>query len=140
MKLKRNALLLICFFACSFMLAADPANGQKKIAQDFFGGANQPYAELVDEENDDLYFLGKTDLLFCPTYFNPRQEFEHWVFEKELPNLDDFDLADDIDFRSCDDTNGGSYTILKSGEVILIKKAGRNYMKFSFKEKFSANL
>lgn len=35
MKLKRNALLLICFFACSFMLAADPANGQKKIAQDF---------------------------------------------------------------------------------------------------------
>ena len=140
MKLKRNALLLICFFACSFMLAADPANGQKKIAQNFFGAANQPYAELVDEENDDLYFLGKTDLLFCPTYFNPRQEFEHWVFEKELPNLDDFDLADDIDFRSCDDTNGGSYTILKSGGVILIKKAGRNYMKFSFKEKFSANL
>ena len=74
---------------------------------------------MVDEENDDLYFLGKTDLLFCSTYFNPRQEFEHWVFEKELPNLDDFDLADDIDFRSCDDTNGGSYTILKSGGVIL---------------------
>ena len=49
MKLKRNALLLICFFACSFMLAADPANGQKKIAQNFFGAANQPYAELVYE-------------------------------------------------------------------------------------------
>ena len=57
-----------------------------------------------------------------------------------LHNLDDFNVADDIDFRSCDDTNGGSYTILKSGGVILIKKAGRNYMKFSFKEKFSANL
>ncbi len=135
MSIKTKATLLICTLLCSFIFAAKSSNGGiKKIANDFFKSSSQSYVELKDVENDDLYFLGKNDLIFYPAYLNPNQDYEHWIFEKKIPSLDGVDLDDDIDFRSCRDASGNYHMILKSGKTIFIKQKDASYLKFSMKK------
>ena len=100
----------------------------------FFDADRQKYIELVDEENGDLYFFGKTDLLVYPTLGNDLR-FEHYEFAGDFSSLDDFDLDDDMDFRSFENS---SYTALKSGKSIMLRKESGNYSKFTFKETLSA--
>ena len=131
---KMRVLALVFILACSMVFAVNSKNGQdvKNDIKKFFGV--REYAELVDEENDDVYFLGGTDLFVYPTLSSGRS-YGHYVFEKEYSSLDDIRLDGEMDYRSF---VGSPYTILKAGKSLVLRKAEGNYFLYNFKENLSA--
>ena len=127
---KMRVLALVFILACSMVFAGNSKNDQD--IKKFFGV--REYAELVDEENDDVYFLGGTDLFVYPTLSSGRS-YGHYVFEKEYSSLDDIRLDGEMDYRSF---VGSSYTILKAGKSLVLRKAEGKYFLYSFKENLSA--
>ena len=131
---KMRVLALVFILACSMVFAGNSKNGQdvKNDIKKFFGV--REYAELVDEENDDVYFLGRTDLFVYPTLSSGRS-YGYYVFEKEYSSLDDIRLDGEMDYRSF---VGSPYTILKAGKSLVLRKAEGKYFLYNFKENLSA--
>ena len=129
-----RVLALVFILACSMVFAGNSKNGQdvKNDIKKFFGV--REYAELVDEENDDVYFLGRTDLFVYPTLSSGRS-YGHYVIEKEYSSLDDIRLDGKMDYRSF---VGSPYTILKAGKSLVLRKAEGKYFSYNFKENLSA--
>ena len=121
---KMRVLALVFILACSMVFAGNSKNGQdvKNDIKKFFGV--REYAELVDEENDDVYFLGRTDLFVYPTLSSGRS-YGHYVFEKEYSSLDDIRLDGEMDYR-------------KAGKSLVLRKAEGKYFLYNFKENLSA--
>ena len=130
---KMKVLGLVLILAFSMASAGSSKNSQdvKNAVKKFFGV--REYAELVDEENDDVYFLGRTDLFVYPTLSSGRS-YGHYVFEKEYSSLDDIRLDGEMDYRSF---VGSSYTILKAGKSLVLRKAEGQYFRYNFKENLS---
>jgi hypothetical protein len=130
---KMKVLGLVVVLAGS-MACAGSKNGEdvKNAVKKFFGV--REYAELVDEENDDVYFLGRADLFVYPTLSFGRS-YGHYVFEKEYSSLDDIRLDGEMDYRSF---VGSPYTILKAGKSMVLRKAEGKYFSYNFKENLSA--
>lgn len=131
---KMNVLSLVLILAGSMAFAGSSKNSQdvKNAVKKFFD--KREYAELVDEENDDVYFLGRADLFVYPT-LSSGLRYEHYVFEKEYSSLDEVPLDGEMDYRSF---VGSPYTILKAGKVLVLRKAEGKYFRYNFKESLSA--
>ena len=114
--------------------AGSSKDGQnvKSAVKKFFD--KREYVELVDEENDDVYFIGKGDLFLYPT-LDGGLRYGHYVFEKEYSSLDEINIGDDLDFRSFVDS---PLTVLKAGKSLVLRKADGRYFKYDFKEILTA--
>lgn len=131
---KMKILGLVFFLAASVAFAGSSKDGQnvKGAVKKFFD--KREYVELVDEENDDVYFIGKGDLFLYPT-LDGGLRYGHYVFEKEYSSLDDIRLDGEMDYRSFVDS---PYTILKAGKSMVLRKAEGKYFLYNFKENLSA--
>lgn len=131
---KVKVLGLVFFLAGSMAFAGGSKDSQdvKNSIKKFFD--KREYDELVDEENDDVYFIGKDHLFVYPT-INGGLRYGHYVFEKEYSSLDDVHLDGEMDFRSFVDS---PYTVLKAGKSLVLRKADGRYFKYEFKENLSA--
>ena len=130
---KMKVLGLVLILAFSMASAGSSKNSQdvKNAVKKFFD--KREYAELVDEENDDVYFLGRSDLFVYPT-FSSGPYYEHYVFEKQYSSLDDVPLDGEMDYRSF---VGSPYSILKAGKVLVLRKAEGQYFRYHFNENLS---
>ena len=131
---KMKILGLVFFLAVSVAFAGSSKDGQnvKGAVKKFFD--KREYVELVDEENDDVYFIGKGDLFLYPT-LDGGLRYGHYVFEKEYSSLDEINIGDDLDFRSFVDS---PLTVLKAGKSLVLRKADGRYFKYDFKEILTA--
>lgn len=131
---KMKMLGLVFFLAASVAFAGGSKDAQnvKGAVKKFFD--KREYDELVDEENDDIYFIGKGDLFVYPT-LDGGLRYGHYVFEKEYSSLDDARLDGEMDFRSFVDS---PYTVLKAGKSLVLRKADGRYFKYDFKEILTA--
>lgn len=136
-KMKKITAVVLSLFLGAGLFAAPASKSEavKKHVQAFFSKNSQTYVEYTDEENYDLYFMGKNDCFFYPT-LNYGSSYDHYVFDAAwgTKEFEELVLAESIDIRGANDKNGNSIMLITAKNHIVLKKAEGSYLHFVYKE------